>query len=219
VFERWEAVRPESRFFFSTLEGGRLSERYVQQMVGRYGVRAGVLKATMDGDRPIHPHMLRHSYATRLINAGVPVHAVQRALGHSHLATTSVYLHVSDDELADQLRGALLYGYRGGHAAPAYSRGASSPTGLNDSDTREISKASTACRESARRRGRDAFLQPPGVSSLAGVRPHNGDGARSPIGEPLAARQSSRRLTGRCPGPASSIVPASPCDKTTARRP
>ena len=76
-------------------------------MVGRYGVRAGVLKATKDGDRPINPHMLRHSYATRLINAGVPVHAVQRALGHSHLATTSVYLHVSDDELADQLREAL----------------------------------------------------------------------------------------------------------------
>ena len=51
--------------------------------------------------------MLRHSCATRLINAGVPVHAVQRALGHSHLATPSVYLHVSDDVLADQLRGAL----------------------------------------------------------------------------------------------------------------
>lgn len=107
VFERWARIRPDSRYFFSTLKGSELSRRYVHQMVVRYATRAGVMKATPDGDKPIHPHVLRHSYATRLIEAGVPVHDVQRALGHASLATTQVYLHVNDEKLADKLRGAL----------------------------------------------------------------------------------------------------------------
>ena len=51
--------------------------------------------------------MLRHSYATRLIEAGVPIRDVAAALGHSSVATTERYLHVSDDRLADKLRQAL----------------------------------------------------------------------------------------------------------------
>jgi integrase/recombinase XerD len=107
VVERWAAVRPTSRYFLSTLDGERMSERYVHAMVGRYATRANVLKATPNGEKPINPHMLRHSYATRLIEAGVPIHDVQRALGHSSLATTEVYLHVDDTKLADKLRNAL----------------------------------------------------------------------------------------------------------------
>jgi len=107
VFERWAEQRPSSRYFFPTLDGNRMSERYVQQMVGRYARRAGVLKPTRDGERPINPHMLRHSYATLLIEAGVPIHDVAAALGHSSLTTTQRYLHVSDDRLAEKLRDAL----------------------------------------------------------------------------------------------------------------
>jgi integrase/recombinase XerC len=107
VFERWAGVRPDSRFFFCTLGGKRLSERYLHAMVGRYAAKAGVLKPTSTGDVPINPHVLRHSFATRLIEAGVPIHDVQRALGHSSLATTQRYLHVNDDKLADKLRQAL----------------------------------------------------------------------------------------------------------------
>jgi site-specific recombinase XerD len=51
--------------------------------------------------------MLRHSYATRLIQAGVPIHDVQRALGHESLSTTQRYLHVNDAQLAQRLRTAL----------------------------------------------------------------------------------------------------------------
>lgn len=63
VFERWAAIRPESRFFFCTLGGKRLSERYLHAMVGRYAAKAGVLKPTSTGDVPINPHVLRHSFA------------------------------------------------------------------------------------------------------------------------------------------------------------
>jgi hypothetical protein len=61
-------------------------------MVGRYARKARVLKPTKNGDKPINPHVLRHSYATRLIERGVPIHDVQAALGHSSLATTQRYL-------------------------------------------------------------------------------------------------------------------------------
>ena len=107
VFERWAGVRPNSRFFFSTLDGKRLSERYLHAMVTRYATRAGVMKPTKHGDRPVHPHMLRHTFATDLVNKGVPIHDVQRALGHSSLATTQVYLWVDDAKLANKLRDAL----------------------------------------------------------------------------------------------------------------
>jgi integrase/recombinase XerC len=64
------------------------------------------MKATRDGDKPIHPHVVRHSYATRLLERGVPIHDVRVALGHSSLATTHVYLHVDDSKLANRLRDA-----------------------------------------------------------------------------------------------------------------
>lgn len=107
LVERWSAVRPSSQFFFSTLGGNRLEDRYLRAMVARYSTRAGVSKPTPDGPRPINPHMLRHSYATRLIDAGVPISQVQRALGHASLSSTQVYLHVNDAKLAATLRGAL----------------------------------------------------------------------------------------------------------------
>jgi integrase/recombinase XerD len=107
LVERWSAVRPSSRFFFSTLDGNRLEPRYIRAMVARYSKRAGVSKSTPEGPKPINPHMLRHSYATRLIEAGVPIHDVQRALGHVSLSSTHVYLHVNDVKLAERLRSAL----------------------------------------------------------------------------------------------------------------
>jgi len=108
VFERWAAIRPSSRYFFSTLAGKRLSERYVHQMVARYATKAEVFKVTAENRQvPINPHVLRHSYATRLIERGVPIHDVARALGHASIATTQIYLHVNDAQLAEKLRGVL----------------------------------------------------------------------------------------------------------------
>ena len=107
LLDAWAAIRPSSRYFFSTLDGNRLSERYIRAMLARYSQRAGVYKPTPDGPKPINPHMLRHSYASRLIAKDVPVNYVQRVLGHSSLRTTEKYLHVADAALTDRLRAAL----------------------------------------------------------------------------------------------------------------
>lgn len=69
-------------------EAGRpLQTRYVREALARYARRAGISKR-------VHPHGLRHSHACRLADSGVPIHIIQRQLGHASIATTSLYLDV-----------------------------------------------------------------------------------------------------------------------------
>ena len=49
----------------------------------------------------MHPHLLRHSFATHAVRNGARLDAVQRSLGHASLATTGMYLHASDADLAE----------------------------------------------------------------------------------------------------------------------
>lgn len=81
-------------------KGRELNSRYVRSMLRRYGDRAGIIKR-------LHPHSLRHSHACRLADKGVPLHIIQRQLGHSNIATTSLYLDVlAPNQVVDQVRGA-----------------------------------------------------------------------------------------------------------------
>ena len=82
-----------SRFVFGL---GALSTRVAYDIVKRAGVRAGLLK-------PLHPHALRHSYATHLLRSGANLRVLQALLGHATLQATSRYTHVGLDDLARTL--------------------------------------------------------------------------------------------------------------------
>jgi site-specific recombinase XerD len=70
----------------------RLTARSVQRMVSRYARLAGITKH-------VSPHTLRHSFATDLLMNGADLRSVQAMLGHSNIATTQIYTHVTDPHL------------------------------------------------------------------------------------------------------------------------
>lgn len=79
------------------LQPGRpLSDRYLRALVARCAWKAGI-------QRRVHPHMLRHTFATRLLRHTRNLRVVQTALGHASITTTQVYTHVIDDELSEAM--------------------------------------------------------------------------------------------------------------------
>lgn len=72
----------------------RLTARSVQRMVSHYAKLAGITKQ-------VSPHTLRHSFATDLLMNGADIRSVQAMLGHSNIATTQIYTHVTDPHLRD----------------------------------------------------------------------------------------------------------------------
>ena len=90
------SVRPQMEVtatdaLFLNRYGGRLSRRSIEKIVGRYAM----LAATRPG---VHPHTLRHTFATHLMEGGADLRVVQELLGHSSPSTTQVYTHVTQNE-------------------------------------------------------------------------------------------------------------------------
>ena len=74
--------------------GGRLTPRSVQRLIKYYATKAGITKK-------VTPHIIRHSFATDLLQNGADIRSVQALLGHANIATTQVYTHVTDSHLKD----------------------------------------------------------------------------------------------------------------------
>ena len=102
--KKWNERRPESEFFFCSLKGKKLMDRYVLEMVYRCSEKSGVYVQNGKSRKKVHTHILRHTYATELVEEGFGLHEVQALLGHEDIKTTSVYLHVRPIQLAEKIR-------------------------------------------------------------------------------------------------------------------
>jgi integrase/recombinase XerC len=85
--------------FLNQRDGGRLTTRAVGMLLNKYAKRAGVRQAGR-----VHPHLLRHTFATHLLDGGADLRVVQELLGHADLATTQIYTHVTQARARDVYR-------------------------------------------------------------------------------------------------------------------
>lgn len=84
------------RAVFLNLRGRRLTRQGLFKIVGAAGAAVGL--------QHLHPHTLRHSYATHLLNGGADLRVIQEILGHSDISTTQIYTHVDRHHLAEEYR-------------------------------------------------------------------------------------------------------------------
>ncbi|MBD3368496.1 MAG: tyrosine recombinase [Candidatus Eisenbacteria bacterium] len=94
---RKDAPRDADAPLFTNGRGGRLTGRSVQRIVSKR-------LTEVSEARKLSPHVLRHTFATHLLNAGADLRAVQELLGHASLSSTQIYTHVTTDRLKKAYR-------------------------------------------------------------------------------------------------------------------
>jgi integrase/recombinase XerC len=105
ALERWLPLRPTpadadaEQALFLSQRGRRIGERAIQLRIRRLARRNGL-------GQDVHPHMLRHSFATHVLESSGDLRAVQELLGHSNISTTQIYTHLDFQHLAKVYDGA-----------------------------------------------------------------------------------------------------------------
>ncbi len=84
---------------FVNRDGNRLSGRSIEKIVRQHALKAGL-------DERVWPHLLRHSFATHLLDGGAELRVVQELLGHASAQTTQIYTHVTEERQRDKLEAA-----------------------------------------------------------------------------------------------------------------
>ena len=79
---------------FLNVRGGRLTRQAVHDIVAKYGACVGI--------KDLHPHTLRHSFATHMLSGGAQLRELQEMLGHSDISTTQIYTHVDRTHVREE---------------------------------------------------------------------------------------------------------------------
>ncbi|RKF19444.1 tyrosine recombinase [Altericroceibacterium spongiae] len=93
VLARWQAVRPDDGKFLFPSRGKHLTRIRLFQLLRDLAARAGIDPAR------VSPHVLRHAFATHLLEGGADLRVLQTLLGHADIATTQIYTHVDSARL------------------------------------------------------------------------------------------------------------------------
>ena len=98
AIDAWLQVRgglakPDEMALFVSRRGGRIQPRSIQQRMKRWALKQGA-------ERNLHPHLLRHSFASHLLESSGNLRAVQELLGHADISTTQIYTHLDFQHLA-----------------------------------------------------------------------------------------------------------------------
>jgi integrase/recombinase XerC len=91
--EQIDAVKVDPHALFLATRGKRLQGRAVQQLVGNAAARAGI-------QAKVHPHVLRHSFASHLLQSSADLRGVQELLGHANISSTQIYTSLDFQRLA-----------------------------------------------------------------------------------------------------------------------
>ena len=108
--ELWDQQRPRNGRFFTTIQGKPVSTSYIRQMLYRYAKRADIqeeIGQRADGKPKlkVHPHSLRHTYASMKLDDDYTAAEVRDLLGHSNISTTNEYLSVNPKRLREKVQG------------------------------------------------------------------------------------------------------------------
>ncbi|MEW7984281.1 MAG: tyrosine recombinase XerC [Candidatus Thiodiazotropha sp.] len=99
ALEQWFAIRPQMATedeiaLFVGVRGRRINRSTIQRQLHSWSIAQGT-------PRNVHPHLLRHSFATHLLESSGDLRAVQELLGHANISTTQIYTHLDFQHLAD----------------------------------------------------------------------------------------------------------------------